>query len=95
MRLSPQSPEPRQRLRPPGSAELQFAALDVVRDKRDVSRMDDVVRLMVRTEDQDVQYSCIKTLAVLTGRVGPGRRAFREHPWKYVEEWSKCSEPPS
>ena len=72
--------------------DLQQAALTSVRKTADASLIDDVVALMQRTADRDIQYACIVALSAARSVPGPGYRTFHKDPDKYVREWAKMSD---
>lgn len=69
--------------------ELQEVALGIVMEKRDASLVDEIVGLMVRTRNRDIQYDCVKALSAVSDRRGPSYREFMKTPGKYVDEWKK------
>ena len=66
--------------------ELQEAALEVLRVRKDPAFVDGIVILMENTADRRLQYECIKALSAIDGRSGPSYRAFMENAENIVTE---------
>ncbi len=66
---------------------LVEAALAAIKDKQYSDLESDVVNLMMRSKDRNVQYCCIKTLYTLRNRNYPAMHIFLEAPESFINEF--------
>jgi hypothetical protein len=66
---------------------LQEAALGIVIESGEAQLGVEVLQLMERTPNRDIQYDCIRALSTLTGTGGPSYRDFMEAPERYINHW--------
>jgi hypothetical protein len=68
-------------------------ALRFIRRKGDVSMAADVVHLMTKSKNRDVQYYCVQTLYRLAGNpFCITQQMFLQHPDDYIKEWKTIGE---
>jgi hypothetical protein len=78
------------------SEQFKEAALECIQKTRDVRLMADVVQLMTRSKDRNVQYDCIKTLYVLTENPHLiSYPMFLKQPDDYIKEWQTVGGKPA
>jgi len=66
---------------------LVKAALAAIKDKKYSDLEPNVVDLMMRSKDREVQYCCIKTLYTLRKRNYPAMHIFLKSPESYINEF--------
>lgn len=70
---------------------LQEVALAIVKERRDRSMSDAVVRLMRRAKNRRIQYNCIRALCAMWGKRGPGYRTFVANRDQYINEFASLA----
>lgn len=76
-----------------GNRNVTEMVLKLIRSKKDVSMSADVVNLMTKSKNRDVQYYCVQTLYRLAGNpFCITQQMFLQHPDDYIKEWKTIGE---
>ena len=70
-----------------GSArELNESALHIIKKSKNTAYADDIMKLMVKSKNRNIQYQSLCTISALFSKPGPGYKDFMKKPSKYVRK---------